>query len=263
MSARPGILAQEAGMVLCMWRRELLRVRKERARWIGALAQPLLFWLIIGGGLSKSFRIPGAEHVGSLQYFFPGMLVMVLLFTSIFATISVVEDRQQGFLQSVLVAPGTRLAMVAGKVLGVTTLAVVQVVFFLMVAPLAGFPLHGVRWALLAAVSLLACIGLTAMNFTFAWLLNSVQAYHAIMGVLLIPLWFLSGAMFPPPGGFLGALMMLNPLTHAVDGLRQALAPDSLGVHGLPVPWLLLILVAYACAMLLVAAWSCRRREAR
>lgn len=252
--------AQERGLVACLWKRELLRVRRERARWIGALSQPLLFWLIVGGGLKSTFRIPGAEHVGSLQFFFPGMLVMVILFTTIFATISVIEDRQGGFLQSVLVAPGSRFALVTGKVLGVTTIAMVQAAFFVAIAPLAGFPLSGVRWGELVAVSLLACIGLTAMNFTFAWLLNSVQAYHAIMSIVLIPLWFLSGAMFPPPPGALGWLMRINPLTYAVDGLRQAMAPDNMGVAALPEAVILGVLAAFATAALAIAAFACRRR---
>jgi ABC-type polysaccharide/polyol phosphate export permease len=185
-----------------------------------------------------------------------------MLFTTIFATISVVEDRQQGFLQSVLVAPGSRTALVVGKVLGVTTLAAVQIAIFLAFSPLAGFRAREVRWLPLIGISLLTCVGLTAMNFTVAWVLDSVQAYHAIMGVVLFPLWFLSGAMFPPPAGPLGKLMLLNPLTHAVDGLRAALARDALGVPGVGLPVALTVLAAYAAAMIALASWTCRRRGA-
>lgn len=258
--ARAGALAQEAGLVLCLWKRELMRVAKERSRWIGALAQPLFFWLITGTGMARSFHVPGREGVSALQYFFPGMLVMIILFTTIFGTISVVEDRQQGFLQSVLVAPGSRLALVCGKVAGVATLAMIQLVLFLFLAPAAGFPAGGIRWGSLAAVALVAAVGLTAMNFTVAWILNSVQGYHAIMGVVLIPLWFLSGAMFPPPGGVLGVVMRLNPLTYAVDGLRASLSPDSLGAPGVPLPAVLAVLAGWSLAMIGVAAWACRRR---
>ena len=260
VAQRPGVVAQELGLVLTLWQRELLRVAKERSRWLGALAQPLFFWLITGSGMAKSFHVPGKENVSALQYFFPGMLVMIVLFTTIFGTISVVEDRQQGFLQSVLVAPGSRVALVVGKVLGVTTLAMAQLVLFLALAPAAGFRAHDVKWGSLAAVSLVATIGLTAMNFTVAWILDSVQGYHAVMGVVLIPLWFLSGAMFPPPGGVLGVIMRLNPLTYAVDGLRAALAPDSLGAPGVPIPIVLLVLALYSVAMIGVASWACRRR---
>ena len=254
--------AQEWGLVRCLWARELLRARRERARWIAAFGQPALTWIIFGAGFSSVFRIPGAEHVGSMAFFFPGMLALVMLFTTIFATISVVEDRQQGFLQSVLVAPGSRLALVAGKVLGVTTLAAIQLAIFVAIAPVAGVSLSGVRWPALVAVATVGCIGLTAMNFTVAWILDSVQAYHAIMGVVLFPLWFLSGALFPAPEGWLGALMHVNPLTSIVDGLRAALAPDAHGVPGLGLGVALLALSVYAAAMLAVAAWACRRRGA-
>lgn len=254
--------AQEWGLASCLWKRELLRVGRERARWAGALAQPLLFWLIIGGGLSSTFRIQGAENVGSMQFFFPGILAMIVLFTTIFATISVIEDRQGGFLQSVLVAPGSRFALVLGKVAGVTTLALAQGGLFLLLSPLAGFPLRDVRWAALLLVALLACIGMTAMNFTVAWLMDSVQAYHAIMMIVLLPLWFLSGAMFPAPEGFLGSLMLLNPLTYAVDGFRQALAPGGMGVKGVPLPVVVGVLASYSVAMLALASYTCRRKEA-
>ncbi len=252
---------QDVGVVACLWQREMLRTLRERARWAGAVAQPLLFWLIIGGGLSGALRIPGAESLGSLEFFFPGMLVMVVLFTTIFATISVVEDRQGGFLQAVLVAPGSRLALVGGKVAGVTTLSIIQAALFLAVAPFFGLLGHGTRWGSLLVVTLLASVGMAAMNFTVAWLLNSVQAYHAIMSVALIPMWFLSGAMFPSPGGVLGVLMRLNPLTYAVDGLRRAVSPQAAGVAGASLPAAIAALAAYAAVMLVVATLACRRKS--
>ena len=247
-------------MVACLWQREMLRTLRERARWAGAVAQPLLFWLIIGGGLSGALKIPGAESLGSMEFFFPGMLVMVILFTTIFATISVVEDRQGGFLQAVLVAPGSRLALVAGKVAGVTTLALVQAALFLAAAPFFGLLSRETRWGGLILVTLLASIGMTAMNFTVAWVLNSVQAYHAIMSVALIPMWFLSGAMFPSPGGILGLLMRVNPLTYAVDGMRRAISPQAVGVAGASLPQAVAALAIFSAVMLVVAATACRRK---
>jgi ABC-type multidrug transport system permease subunit len=188
------------------------------------------------------------------------MLAMIILFATIFGTISIVEDRAQGFLQAVLVAPGSRLALVLGKVLGVTSLAIIQVALFAMLAPVAGFSMHSVRWGVLAAVSVLAAIGLTAMNFTVAWLINSVQGYHAIMGIVLFPLWFLSGAMFPRATGPLGVAMGLNPMTYLVDGLRAAFSPEALGPNAAALPTVLGALAAHAMLMLALAAWICRRR---
>ena len=256
----PSFVAQEFGLVSCLWRRELLRVVKERSRWAGALAQPLFFWLIIGSGMAKTFRIPGLESVSALQFFFPGMLAMIILFATIFGTISIVEDRAQGFLQAVLVAPGSRFALISGKVLGVTSLAVIQVGLFALLAPAAGFPVASVRWVVLAALCVLAGIGLTAMNFTVAWILNSVQGYHAVMGIVLFPLWFLSGAMFPRSDGALGIAMSLNPMTYLVDGLRAALSPLAIGPRAASLPVVFAALAVYAFLMLALATWICRRK---
>lgn len=259
-AARPGRLAQEWGLVSGLWRREMMRLARERMRWAGAVAQPLLFWFIIGSGMAESFSVPGVSGVDSLQYFFPGILVMVVLFTSIFTTISVVEDRQTGFLQGVLVAPGSRFSLVAGKIAGVVTLTLLQCTVFVVLAPFAGFPLAGVSWGALLAVVVLTCVALTALCFVMAWLLSSVQSYHALMSILLIPLWFLSGALFPPPDNWIRHLMVLNPLTYAVDGVRGSFSPDALGVAGVlgsrlgPVGEALLVLGVVAVVGLAAAA---------
>ncbi len=124
---------------LC-WR-ELIRFVRQRSRIIGALATPILFWIVIGAGMGRSFRadMPGGSNF--IEYFFPGTLVMILLFTAIFSEISIIEDRREGFLQSVLVAPVSRMAIVLGKVLGGTILATAQGLLFLLLAPLVGIHL--------------------------------------------------------------------------------------------------------------------------
>ena len=215
-------------MVRSLWRRDMLRLKRERSRWLGVVAQPLLFWLLIGTGMAETFRLSGQEDVDYLQYFFPGIVVMTILFTTIFATISIIEDRQSGFLQQVLVAPGSRSALVAGKVAGVTTLTLLQCALLLLVAPSAGYPLAGISWLPLVAVVVLCTVGLTGVNYAMAWRLQSAQAYHAVMSMVLIPLWVLSGAMFPTPDTpWLRVVMTVNPMTYAVDGLRQVLSPEQ------------------------------------
>src|SRR5258706_2199327 len=121
---------------LTLWQREMVRFLRQRDRVVGALLTPIVFWLLLGSGLGKSFSAPGAPagH-GYLEYFFAGTVVMILLFTAIFSTISVIEDRREGFLQGVLVAPVGRFALVLGKILGGTTLAVGQGLIFLALAP--------------------------------------------------------------------------------------------------------------------------------
>jgi daunorubicin resistance ABC transporter membrane protein len=178
-------------------RRDLVRFFRQPSRLIGALGQPVIFWLVIGSGFGETFRMPGAD-VPYLAYFFPGVVLMVVLFASIFTTASVIEDRHRGFLQSVLAAPGSRGALVVGKTLGSAAVALTQALLFLALAPLAGFPYASVHWPLLLAALALAAIALAGLGFAVAWGIDNVQGYHAIQMTLLVPLWVVSGAMFPP-----------------------------------------------------------------
>ena len=124
----------------------------------------------------------------------------MVLFTAIFSTISVIEDRHHGFLQAVLVAPASRTALVLGKTLGGVAIALMQAAALVALAPLAGFSLGAMSWPMLAASLFFSALGFTALGFAIAWWIDSTQGYHAIMSVALIPLWMLSGAMFPASG---------------------------------------------------------------
>jgi ABC-2 type transport system permease protein len=248
----------EWGLIAALWQRDMLHLLRERSRWLGVVVQPLIFWLILGGGMAGSFTLPGAEGVSYLQFLYPGIVLMIVLFVMLFATIGVIEDRQSGFLQAVLVAPGSRASMVLGKVFGITSLALIQAGIFLALAPLAGISLTAAHWPLLLGSLLLTCLGLGGVTFAMAWVSPSAQAYHAIMGVLLLPLWVLSGAMFPGGKGWIQAVMLANPLTYAVDGLRLSLGVP--GAHG----DLLVALGAlggFATIGLGLAFWVTRRRK--
>jgi ABC-2 type transport system permease protein len=225
--------------VYTLWRRELVRFFRQPSRIAGAAGSPLLFWILIGSGLSGSFRLPGGPaSMSYLEYFFPGTMVLVLLFAAIFSTISVIEDRNQGFLQGVLVAPVPRAAIAGGKVLGGATIAWLQALVFLAMAPLSG--IHLTLVSALTAAGVLAVLGiaLTAVGFAFAWRVDSVQGFHAVMNLLLVPMWLLSGAFFPPSGAppWLAALMRANPLTYGVAALRWALYGPAAGDGGTGMP---------------------------
>ncbi len=245
--------------------REVVRFFRQRFRVIGALAQPVVFWLVLGSGFGGSFRLRGAEGVAYRQFFFPGVVSMILLFSAIFATITVIEDRREGFLQCVLAGPGSRLSVVVGKSFGSTLVALLQACLFLLLAPLAGVELSAVDWPLLAAVMILTALALTGVGFGMAWWINSTTGYHAVMSVLLIPAWVLSGAMFPIEGAgpVLGGLMRLNPMRFAVDGLRRALFAGSTqaalgqGSAGRDVAALIL----FASVAMGISAWRVSRRE--
>ena len=250
--------------VATLWRREVIRFVRQRSRLVGALAQPFVFWLLLGGGLSPSFRPPGAPAGTSyLAYLYPGILALVLLFTAIFATISTVEDRHSGFLQGVLVAPVSRTAIVVGQALGGTTLAVGQGLAFLAFAPLAGLRLAPLGVLGAVGVMVVIAFGLTNLGLLIAWRIESTQGFHAIMNLILMPIWLLSGAFFPVAGapGWLGWVMRLNPLTYGMAALRRALyvaAPTRIGAVP-PLGISLLATLAFALATFAAATAVARR----
>src|SRR5947208_13063619 len=189
-------------------------------------------WIVIGSGFGTSFRsgeAAGQQHY--LVYIYPGALVMIVLFTSIFTMMSVIEDRKEGFLLSVLVAPVPRSAIVLGKVLGGTTLAAVQGLIFLLLAPLTGVHIGLAALPLIILTVFLVSFALTALGFAIAWPMDSTSAFHAIINLFLIPLWLLSGALFPLSGAspWLRLVMQINPLTYGVEALRQLLYPATGG----------------------------------
>ncbi|NCN27968.1 ABC transporter permease [bacterium] len=203
--------------------RDLLRFVRQRSRLIGALITPLLFWLLIGGGLGSAFRDPtGQVGGGYLHYFFPGMLALSVLFTAIFSTITVIEDRNEGFLQGVLVSPVSRITFLWSKVLAGAILGAMQAVLLLLAAPFIGITLSFLSVVQIVLVLLITAMGLTALGFFLAWKINSVSGYHSMMNLLLMPLWLLSGAVFPIEGrgSVFSVLAAINPLSYAMKSLR-------------------------------------------
>jgi len=232
-AAIPQSNASSGGLALpafTLWWREVVRFYRQRARVAGVILSPLLFWIVIGSGFGTSFRSgEGAGQQHYLDYFYPGALVMIVLFTAIFTMMSVIEDRNEGFLLSVLVAPVPRSAIVLGKVLGGTTLAACQGLIFLVFAPLVGIHFTVWTFSLTVLTVFLVSFALTALGFAIAWPMDSTQAFHAIINLFLIPLWLLSGALFPLSGasGWLRAVMYVNPLTYGVDALRRLMYPAA------------------------------------
>lgn len=248
--------------VLALWSREVRVFLRDRARVIGVLAQPVLFWVVFGFGFADSVTVAGSD-AGYLQYLLPGMVALTVLFTAIYSTLSVVEDRQSGVLQAVLVAPQPRAALVLGILLGGVTLAVVQAALIGAFAPVVGLRpgLGGAAVALLAGV--LLAVTFCAFGFVMAWRLSSGRAYHAVMNVVLIPVWLLSGAFFPETGASaaVALAMRLNPATYGVALLRYGLAglPPTVPGTTLSLRTALVVSVAVAALAFLWAAWTARR----
>lgn len=247
-----------------LWWREMLRFVRQRSRLTGALLQPVVFWLLLGGGLNASFRPAGFAGVSYIEYFYPGTVVLVLLFTAIFATIATVEDRKSGFLQGVLVAPMARSAIVLGQVLGSATLATVQGALMLALAPLVGIRLGVSAFVLTMLVMALLALALSGLGLSIAWRMESTQGFHAVMNILLLPLWFLSGAVFPLNGAPLPirVLMTVNPLMYGLTAVRRSLySLDSVSLAGLPsFSTSVAVTLVFAAATFLLATRSARRQ---
>ncbi|GJQ26614.1 MAG: transport permease protein [Phycisphaerae bacterium] len=239
---------------VALWRREVIRFLRQRSRVIGALGTPLVFWIILGAGLGRSLSVPGVDSMTYLEFSFPAALLTILMFTAIFSTFSIIEDRQAGFMQGVIVSPAPRHAIALGKVSGGVTLAVGQAALFLALAPMAGIALNAPRVVLTLAALTLVAFALTSFGAWLAWRMESTQGFHAVMNLLLMPMLVLSGGFFPAGGSatWLRATMAANPLSYCVGLLRASLYLGSDAPHAAPpggISMSLAICAAFAAIM--------------
>jgi ABC-2 type transport system permease protein len=217
-------LRQDLRAVGIVWRRELIRFRSDRLRAFSSLVQPVLFLLVLGTGLSSLARNGLPAGIDFKTYIYPGVLAMSVLFTSLFSAASIVWDREFGFLREMLVAPVSRSAIVIGKCLGGATVATLQGMVILALAGLAHVPYDAVLFLTLIGELLLLSFTLTAFGVMMAARIKQIQAFMALTQMLVMPLFFLSGALYPLNGlpGWLTVLTRLDPLTYIVDPMRHA-----------------------------------------
>ncbi|MEQ9454471.1 MAG: ABC transporter permease [Phycisphaeraceae bacterium] len=269
--AEAGPIALWTRATLALAWRELTRFSRQRTRIIGALATPVIFWILLGSGLNNVLTIGettaltsplsdptthGGGGVGYLAYFFVGTVLMIVLFTAIFSMITVIEDRREGFLQGVLVSPAPGSAVAAGKMLGAATIATLQGGLFLLAWPFVLGPIAITWWLASLAVIGLIALGLAGLGLLLAWPMNSTAGFHALMNVLLMPMWFLSGAVFPLDVAplWLRLLGYINPLTYGHTLLSYTMFEGAPPAPLVPV-WLaaLLLLVSVSAALFFAA----------
>ena len=217
-------LRSDLRAVSIVWRRELIRFRRDRLRTITSLIQPLLFLLVLGTGLSSLARGSMPPGVSFKAFIYPGVLAMSVMFTAIFSAASIVWDREFGFLREMLVAPVSRSAIVVGKCLGGATIATFQGIVMLALAGLADVPYDPVLMITLVAELLLLAFTLTAFGVMMAARIKQFQAFMALTQMLVMPLFFLSGALYPLAGlpAWLSVLTRIDPLTYVVGPMRHA-----------------------------------------
>ncbi len=215
--------------IYTIWLREAKTFAREKGRVIGMVGQPLLYLLILGKGITAGMRLNTAGSVGYIQFLYPGVIAMSILFTSIFSAISIIWDREFGFLKEVLVAPVPRWAVAIGKALGGATVAMVQSIIMVAMAPFVGIALSVVLIVKVLMLAFLMSIAVTSLGIVIASRMASMQSFQMVMNFLVMPLYFLSGAMFPMTTApiWLKSLMTVDPLTYGVDAIRNVVFSDT------------------------------------
>jgi ABC-2 type transport system permease protein len=216
-------------VIYVIWLRELKAFVREKGRIIGMIGQPLLYLLIVGQGIASGMSLNRSADFDYLKYIYPGIIGMSVLFTSIFSALSIIWDREFGFLKEVLVAPVPRSAVALGKICGGATIAMMQSAILIALAPFVGVTLSVLVVLQLFLVCFLISFAVTSLGVLIAARMRSMQGFQMLMNFLIMPLYFLSGAMFPLVSAprWMQTLMRINPLTYGVDALRNVIYSET------------------------------------
>jgi len=270
------LLSDEIRVAGMVWERELIRYTRNRTRIVSGLMQPVLFLFVLGYGMSGLVGTTGGFNFR--QFVFPGVVAMSVVMTAIFSAISIVWDREFGFLREMLVAPVSRTALVLGKTAGGASVAAVQGTIMLVLAPLVGVHLTPLLVVEVIGLELLMAVAMTAFGVFVASRIQRMEAFQVVMQMLLMPMLFLSGALFPLNGlpAWLAVITRINPLTYAVDPLRRvvfaaqnmspaarARFPTGITMFGytLPITLELALVVVFALVFFILAIWGLSRTE--
>ena len=266
------------GAIYIVWWRDVLRYWRDRARVGASLAQPLLYLVIFGTGLASSLgggfgASAGAAGISYIQFIYPGVISMSVLFTAIFGAMSIVWDREFGFMRELLVAPIDRSAIAIGKTLGGATQAMIQGLILLVLAPFVGVYLDPLVVLELVVLVFVLAFGLSALGVALASGMRSMQGFQMVMNFLMMPMFFLSGALFPLVGlpGWMTVLTRLDPASYGIDPIRRVLLGSSgisvdrfaltLFDRTLAIPVEAAIVIAFGLVMLAIAVRSFQRRD--
>ncbi len=246
-------MKKELTGVYTLWLRDIKRYFRDKPRIIGSFAQPILFLFVLGTGIASSFSVfGGGGGEDFLNFMFPGIVGMTVLFTSFFSAMSIVWDREFGFLREILVAPVSRTSIVVGKLLGGSTIAMIQGSIILLFAPFLRIPITFVIFFKELGIMFLVAMTISTMGIILASVIKSMQAFQVITNFLLMPMFFLSGALFPlnQTVKWMNIVSKINPLSYGVDAMRFVLLNDaSLQLYPL---WLDIIILVFLIVVLSV-----------
>jgi len=253
--------------IYSIWLRDLTRYRRDRFRLVSSVAQPALYLFVFGTGLSRGLAIRGGSgsSLGPVDnyvvFIYPGILGMSLLFTSIFSAMSIIWDREFGFLKEVMVAPISRTSVAIGKAMGGSTVAVIQGLIILLFAPFIGVSLSIQTLVIIIPLMFLISFSLTSFGIVIAARMESMEGFQMVMNFLVMPLFLLSGAMFPIERlpEWLKALTVLDPLTYGVDALRGLML--GMEVSANPISLNIAVIIAFGAAMISLAVVMFNRKE--
>lgn len=239
----------EVQAIYTIWLREMIRTIRSKTRILASFSMPIFFLVIFGTGLNRSFSLPGAR-ISYIDFIAPGIVAMSTLFTALFFGVSVIMDKQFGFMKEILVAPVSRLTILIGKILGGATLAICAGFVVLLIAIILGVKVSATGLLLSLLIMLIIALSFVSMGLAFASQMSDLQAYPLVANFIVIPMFFLSGALFPIDRlpEWLKILVYIDPLTYGVDALRQSM----IGVSVLPF-WLDITVMGVFCTFTILA----------
>jgi len=246
--------------IYVMWLREMKRFLRAKSRVIGTIAMPFFFLISFGLGMRQGFSLPGMPQVNYLNFLVPGIIGMTMLFNSMFTGISVLWDREFGFLKEILVAPVKRFAIVLGRIAGGITTALIQAILILILSLFIGFKILNLSGIILAILfMILIGIGFIGLGVALASILETMESFSLINQLIIFPTFLLSGAFFPVTNfpAWLRPISLINPLTYGVDGLRASL----IGFSQFPLILDLAILLIFGLSMVIFGSYLFRKTE--
>lgn len=242
--------------------RELIKFFRERGRLVSTLARPVIWLFLVGGGMSR--LVSPDMGMPYMQFIFPGIIGMTILFSSIFSSISIIWDKEFGFMKEMLVAPVPRFSLVVGKALSGTVVSTLQALVILLLFPFVGLELGVLQIVLILGISLLLSFCISSLGILIASFYESFESFSVIMNFIIMPMFFLSGAMYPvkllPP--VLGLFTRINPLTYGIDALKYMVFPErKLLTHDFPLSLDIAVIVLASAVFVVMAGYVFEKRK--